>query len=370
MKNLKLFDNHSKYDAYSNSVDYVLPNVSYCVEDKCLHYKKFVKNNYLKLKYNVTSTSEATQLIAESRLTDLEEIIIDGNSISPEKEYTFATAGEHDVWFKFTDEAINYNGSGSAYVSGFDSNQNIIEIIEIPTDLLQLTNGAFGGCGIIKANLYTPNGKLQNISNGAFSNSISLKQIIFPNTVLNIAGSAFYGCNALTELNLPNSLKTIGLDAFCNCTVLNELIIPNSVEIIDASAFNGCAGIERLVLSSSMKVIYTGNWVGNTNLKEVIIPEGIEIINSGAFAGCTGLTEITLPSTIIEVQMGAFNGCSKILEITSLAATPTISHGACSGVASNGTLYVPYGCTEAYSAWMEDDYLGRNGWTIQELPQE
>ena len=370
MKNLKLFDNHSKYDAYSNSVDYVLPNVSYCVEDKCLHYKKFVKNDYLKLKYNVTSTSEATPLIDESQLTNLEEIIIDGEKIENFEQldskyvdkynifatYLFSILGEHEVWFKFTDEAINSNGSGSVYVAGFDNIKNIIEIIEIPTNLQYMTNGAFSGCGIIKANLYTPNGKLHTISNSSF------------------AGNAY-----LNELILPNSLKTINNGAFYGCTGLTELVIPNSVEIIYAGSFGGC-NIEKLVLSSSLKKIDPGNWSNNTNLKEVIIPEGVEIIQGGAFNGCTGLTELILPKSITEIQGASFCNCTNLKKITSLATTPAklpLSYnGVFGNVANNGILLVPYGCSEAYSIWLtpeqgnKEEHLSAQGWTIQELPQE
>lgn len=313
-------------------------------------------NPYLKLRYNVTSTSEATPLISESQLTNLEEIIIDGESMLPVKEYTFATAGEHEVYFKFTDEAINYNGSGSAYVAGFSSNQNIIEIVEIPTDLLQLTNGAFSGCGIIKANLYTPNSKLHTISNSSF------------------AGNAY-----LNELILPNSLKTINNGAFNACTGLTELIIPNSVEIIYAGSFGGC-NIEKLVLSSSLKKIDSSNWSDNTNLKEVIIPEGVEIIQGNAFNGCSGLTELILPKSIIEIQGAAFCNCTSLKKIISLATTPAklpLSYSSVFGnVANDGILLVPYGCSEAYSVWLtpeqgnREEHLSAQGWTIQELPKE
>ena len=317
-RNIRLYDTEAEYLVEKDSFE--LPNVSLVEDINEVFYNPFIKNDYLKLKYNVTSTSEATPLISESRLTYLEEIIIDGNNMSPVKEYTFATTGEHEVWFKSNTNSLIGNYFGNNIF-------NIKEVIEIPTELITLGNGIFAGnTNIIKANLYTPNGELTTITAGAFN-----------------------GCVGLTEL-----------------------ILPNSISFIDSGSFYG-AKIEKLVLPASLTAIYNGNWQQNPNLKEVIIPEGLEIIGSAAFWECTGLTEIVLPSTITEIQTAAFQDNSGLIKITSLSTiAPVIDEFSFDRVAPNGTLYVPYGCTEAYAQWMstEEGYLGAQGWTIQELPQE
>lgn len=352
-------------------------------------------NPYLKLRYNVTSTSEATPLIAETDLKFVTEIIIGGKSMLPVKEYTFATTGEHDVWFKFTDGAINYDGSGGEYVTGFNTITPVTEIVEIPTDLLRLTNNVFSGCDtLVKANLYTPNSKLNIITNSAL-NCVNLKEVIFPNSLKTINNSAFNGCKGLTELIIPNSVEIIQ-SSFSGCTNierlvlsssmttieariwadninLKEVIIPESIEIIHSGAFSGCTGLTELVIPNSITTIEAGTFANCSGLTKLIIPNSVTTIKVSAFYGCTGLTEITLPSTIIEVQGGAFSNCTGISKITSLATTSPIQIGAFTNVVPNGTLYIPYGCTEAYAECMRTDnngYLGAQGWTIQELPKE
>ena len=235
-------------------------------------------NPYLKLRYNVTSTSEATPLISESDLENVTEIIINGNSISPVKEYTFTTTGEHEVWFRFTNEAINYNGSEGSFIRGFNSSTPVTEIVEIPTEMIYLTGSAFQNCNtLVKANLKTPNGKLLVINNNSLSNS-GLLEILIPNSVEIISAGAFLNCQLLENIIFSESLREIKGISFQNCVSLTEVVIPNSVTIIDAGAFYGSNNIEKFVFSSSMTTIEAGICGNNTNLKEVIIPEGIKTI--------------------------------------------------------------------------------------------
>ncbi|MCQ2147607.1 MAG: hypothetical protein MJZ16_08835 [Bacteroidales bacterium] len=39
-KYIKLFENHSNYEAYASSEKYIEPHVSYCEEDGCVQYNK------------------------------------------------------------------------------------------------------------------------------------------------------------------------------------------------------------------------------------------------------------------------------------------------------------------------------------------
>ena len=53
---------------------------------------------------------------------------------------------------------------------------------------------------------------------GAFSyngDNVTLKNIIFPNSVTSIGKNAFIGCAVLTSLTLPNSVISIGEWTFC-----------------------------------------------------------------------------------------------------------------------------------------------------------
>lgn len=43
MKYLKKFDTHTEYEAYRDSQDYMIPNVSYCLDNGEWHFKKYIK---------------------------------------------------------------------------------------------------------------------------------------------------------------------------------------------------------------------------------------------------------------------------------------------------------------------------------------
>ncbi len=78
-------------------------------------------------------------------------------------------------------------------------------------------------------------------------------------------------------------------------------------------------------------------------------------VNKQAFNNVTNIKSLTIPATIEKIGSSAFANCTGIEKITCYAKTPPdISAGSCFGMASNGssaykaTVYVPYGCSEAY----------------------
>lgn len=42
-KHIRLFDNRSQYDSFVDSTQYVLPNVSYCMQETTCHYSPITK---------------------------------------------------------------------------------------------------------------------------------------------------------------------------------------------------------------------------------------------------------------------------------------------------------------------------------------
>jgi hypothetical protein len=80
----------------------------------------------------------------------------------------------------------------------------------------------------------------------AFS-SLSVTNVIIPNSVVSIGGYAFDGCKALGKVIIGNSVTTIGDYAFQECGLRN-VIIPNSVISIGDYAFAGCAGLTNVII--------------------------------------------------------------------------------------------------------------------------
>ena len=126
-------------------------------------------------------------------------------------------------------------------------------------------------------------------------------------TVTAIDHAAFLGCTDLTSVTIPETVTTIGNTVFSGCTSLASISIPNSVTSIGVYAFENC-----------------------TALKEVELGSGLQSIGTYAFHGCTAL--------------GSGN-------IKSLAVTPPAlkSNTFDNGHYQGASLYVPYGCYDAYA---------------------
>ena len=125
-------------------------------------------------------------------------------------------------------------------------------------------------------------------------------------TVTAIDNLAFFGCTDLTSVSIPEMVTTIGNRTFKNCTSLTSITIPNSVTSVGVYAFENCEGLTEVTLGS-----------------------GLQSIGAYAFYGCT------------ELMRG---------DIISLATVPpTIQNSTFIDQYQGASLYVPYGCRNAYA---------------------
>jgi surface protein len=125
-------------------------------------------------------------------------------------------------------------------------------------------------------------------------------------TVTAIDNVAFFNCTGLTSVTIPETVTSIGNTTFKNCTSLTSITIPNSVTSIGVYAFENCEGLTEVTLGS-----------------------GLQSIGAYAFYGCT------------ELMRG---------DIISLATVPpTIQNSTFIDQYQGASLYVPYGCRDAYA---------------------
>ena len=106
----KWFDTHNEYEAYKNSQDYILPNVSICFQDEDVHYEKTpAPETRIIATFNVIDTANPTKIVGFNPkggdpLTLLQEIEIDGvvqNDVV--RYYQFDTTGEHTIKYTLVD---------------------------------------------------------------------------------------------------------------------------------------------------------------------------------------------------------------------------------------------------------------------------
>ncbi|MDE7070434.1 MAG: leucine-rich repeat domain-containing protein [Clostridia bacterium] len=100
---------------------------------------------------------------------------------------------------------------------------------------------------------YCVDGDVAIIGETAFVNSVSLKKVVIPQSVLEIHERAFDGCKSLQELELPNDLEIIGRFAFDGCVNIKEIKIPQSVCSLEYMAFFGWNSNQRIYVPSKWK---------------------------------------------------------------------------------------------------------------------
>ena len=145
-------------------------------------------------------------------------------------------------------------------------------------------------------NLIIPEG-VTTVPRRAFSGSLSLKSVSFPNSLSCIEGASFYNCSYLENVIFPNQLNDIEGYAFCN-TGLKTIKI-TSVNAIENAAFSNCASLLAVEVSnyiSSLGEVYGDDWDGVfvedgvfescKNLKSVSLPKGLNVIGASTFYNC------------------------------------------------------------------------------------
>jgi len=159
-----------------------------------------------------------------------------------------------------------------------------------------------------------------------------------------IGAYAFYGCKAITNLNITVD-NIVGVFEYVNSSDdCLSIVTGNTYMGIDSHAFE------------------------DSGLQSIALPSCISALSEYTFASCKDLTGITIPNKIARIEGYCFRYCTNLTEMTSNAANaPSVTYNTFRDIASNGTLY--YHSGSDYSAWLSsnDYYLGKYGWTGQEI---
>lgn len=103
MKYLKLFENTASYEAWKNSEEFVLPNVSYVEENTGVKFNPNVPvQQNLSVILNITDISSSTTVCYKTEA--FSEMIIDGISMEPVQKYQFESTGKHVVEYVLIDK--------------------------------------------------------------------------------------------------------------------------------------------------------------------------------------------------------------------------------------------------------------------------
>ncbi|RHO72672.1 leucine-rich repeat domain-containing protein [Parabacteroides sp. AF48-14] len=98
----------------------------------------------------------------------------------------------------------------------------------------------------------------------------NLKRVDIENTATYvITEKAFDNCSSLKDIKLPKFLTTIGYMAFGNCDNLENIVFPSSLEKIDIGAFWFCSSLKSILLGRRLKSIGGDCFHHCTSLQEI-----------------------------------------------------------------------------------------------------
>ena len=123
-----------------------------------------------------------------------------------------------------------------------------------------------------------------SISDSAFKNNGSIKEVVIPSTVRAICSMAFCNCTALEEVKIKGELYYIKDYAFYSCSSITELNIPYSHYLnIGKSAFENCSSLETVNFNNGNVGIGTNGFYDCCKLETVQGLEGDMAVTSDAF---------------------------------------------------------------------------------------
>ncbi|MEK4426855.1 InlB B-repeat-containing protein [Solibacillus sp. FSL K6-1523] len=258
-------------------------------------------------------------------------------SYDPTEPLLLEDTGEHDIWFRVTDQTViekrRIQIATAPMLSPPTSQLSSLEVQAIANKESDFKiENSIGGVSISKyigqsTDVVIPDtigGKLvTEIGTSAFDNK-KLESVIIPESVTRIGHSAFSG-NQLKNVIIPEGVKSIEKHAFSS-NLLESVTIPENVSSIGSFAFShnklksakilakaGFIGdhafylnqLESVTMSESLK--YIGNNAFSENqLKNVTIPDNIVSINVGTFSK-NKLESVTIPESVTRIESGAFS---------------------------------------------------------------
>lgn len=343
MKYLKLFENHAGYEAYINGGGVVLPNVSYCISENEVHYKK-KPNDFSKDYLTFEAVEDTTFTFSNSGLSYSTD---DGNTwtaLAANTATPKVSAG-NKILFKgeMTPGSVTKRGIGTFSNTGkFNASGNIMSLL-------------YGDNFIGQTDLTGKNWAFYQL----FYNDVYLvgaADLILPATTLATGcyNGMFKGCTSLTtapELPAKTLANNCYASMFASCTSLAtapELPATTLGQSCYNNMFSDCKS-----LSTAPELLPATTLAFNCY--------------SGMFSDCKSLvTAPELPATTLagSCYSGMFFSCSNLNYIKAMfTTTPTNADTGMwvSAVADTGTFV-----KNSAATWNVTGPNGiPNGWTIE-----
>lgn len=156
---------------------------------------------------------------------------------------------------------------------------------------------------------------------GAFSNNLTIRKVVLPDTITTIGRDAFSFCRNLESVHIPDKTTHIEKDAFWGCKSL-AVLIPKNVSVIEEDAFTQVKSIyvsgdnaQFLVNQDLLIDVQRGTVLAaafQTEGMDIIVPEGVKRIGTRAFNIARNVpSSIILPRSLVSIGEGALVNVAK-----------------------------------------------------------
>ena len=170
---------------------------------------------------------------------------------------------------------------------------------------------------------------IRQISRKAFYNCAALTEVTGGSAIVSIEDEAFEKCTSLTAFTFGSKLKTIGSNAFNGCTALASVSGGKNLTAINQAAFKNCKALTAFNLGK-VKTIGKEAFSGCIKLKTVSGGKALTAINQAAFKNCKALTAFDL-GKVKTIGIEAFSGCVKLKTVSGGDTVSTLSQAAFKG---------------------------------------
>lgn len=252
---IRRFANHSGYETFTGTTDFIKPNTSLCKEENELHYNPIVAvtgvtldKNTMKINDGETGTLVATVMPEDAANKNITWSSSD-ESVATVEDGVVTAVGGGDAVITVTTEDGGFTASCNLIVKS-----NKVMIYTAPNRV-----GA-AACSFVPC--YSSNTFSDGVGKMAFSADVTsfiegfsgrtdLISVDIPESVTSLGRPSFKGCTSLTGITFPSSITTIGTEAFYNCTSLTTVTIPSGVTTLGDYTFMSCTNLTSITFEST-----------------------------------------------------------------------------------------------------------------------
>ena len=379
MKYIKKFENHNQYNAFTATTDFILPNVSTCIQENDVHYNPSCKesDNFIIIgepsyPSEIEGTATSFDITVHYRETHIgsqcQETIVDEgtDTITVECGENPSTSASRTVsgTVDYHSNEIEYSVTQSEYVEPVETRvvakfnvtgtSSPTKIASATTNFSSIEIDGVEQSSVITDYTFSTTGEhtvkytltdQTTIDNKTFIECSGITSIVIPDSVTTIGSAAFQSCKSLTSVTIGNGVTSIGNSAFTYCNGLTRLNsdvdgvfnLPSGVTSIGNYMFHGCSGLTSIDIPSGVTYIGSSSFYRCTNLTSIAIPDSVTSIGGSGFSVCTNLTSINIPSGVTKISDGVFNNCKSLTSIIIPSGVTSIGWAAlayCSGLTS------------------------------------